>query len=50
VRTLFDLMDADHDKQVVLDEFVNNYFKLQRNLHEEIEEIGFRISDQTLRA
>jgi hypothetical protein len=43
-------MDADNDKNIVLDEFVSHYFKLQRNLHEEIEEIGFRINDQTTRA
>ena len=29
---------------------MSHYFKLQRNLHEEIEEIGFRINDQTTRA
>ncbi len=50
VKTLFEFMDADNDKNIVLDEFVQHYFKLQRNLHEEIEEIGFRINDQTTRA
>jgi len=34
----------------MLDEFVSHYFKLLRGLHEEIEEIGFRINDQTTRA
>ena len=50
VRTLFNNMDGDNDQNIILDEFVSHYFKLLRNLHEEIEEIGFRINDQTTRA
>lgn len=39
VKTLFENMDGNNDKNIDLDEFVQHYFKLQRNLHEEIEEI-----------
>ena len=50
VNTLFDVMDSDHDKNIELNEFCSHYFKLQRNLHEEIEEIGYRINDAVTRA
>lgn len=38
-------MDGDDDKNIDLNEFVQHYFKLNRNLIEEIEEIEFRIND-----
>ena len=50
VKTLFENLDGNNDKNIDMDEFVQHYYKLQSNLHEEIEEIGFRIKDTTTRA